>query len=143
MSASWSPRSTTRARSSPVSTTTRTRTLRRISSRAPTPARRGRRSPAICPPAAPSIAWPRTTSIHARLCPVRDVIVYVPSAQYGGAGKSFQGESFYTAENPPFGATFTYSLKDGLKTRKQKRQAAEKEAAKSGKTPPYPTPAEL
>src|SRR5207245_9387753 len=46
----------------------------------------------------------------------------------GGRGKSFQGESYYTAENPPFGATFTYYLKDALKTKKEKRQEAEKKA---------------
>jgi len=77
------------------------------------------------------------------LFPVRDAVMYVPSAQYGGGGKSFQGESFYTAANPPFGAVFTYSLKEGLKTKKQKRQAAEKEAAKAGKPIPYPTPEQL
>ncbi|HEY6047050.1 MAG TPA: hypothetical protein VIU65_10635, partial [Pyrinomonadaceae bacterium] len=45
---------------------------------------------------------------------------------------SFQGESYYTAENPPFGATFTYYLKEELKSGKAKRQAAEKEAEKKG-----------
>src|SRR6185503_6476389 len=33
-----------------------------------------------------------------------------------------------TAENPPFGATFTYYLKDTLKTKKEKRQEAQKKA---------------
>lgn len=84
----------------------------------------------------------------AALFPVRDAVLYVPSAQFGGGGKSFQGETFYTAANPPFGAVFTYSLKEGLKTKKQKRQAAEKEAAekeaaKAGKPIHYPTPEEL
>ena len=32
-----------------------------------------------------------------------------------------------TADNPPFGAVFTYYLKDGLKTLKEQRQKAEKE----------------
>ena len=56
--------------------------------------------------------------------------MYIQSQPLGGRGKSFQGESYYTAENPPFGATFTYYLKDELKTKKAKRQEAEKEAAK-------------
>ena len=60
-----------------------------------------------------------------------------------GAGKAFLGASFYTADNPPFGATFTYYLKDALKTRKQKRKDAEKAAEKAGKPIPYPTPEEL
>src|SRR5262249_19101896 len=50
---------------------------------------------------------------------------------------------FYTAENLPFGATFTYHLKDALKTLKQTRQETEKEAAKKGERAPYPTPEQL
>ncbi|MDX6611739.1 MAG: hypothetical protein QOD75_925 [Blastocatellia bacterium] len=64
--------------------------------------------------------------------PVKDALLYVQSQPLGGRGKSFQGESFFTAENPPFGATFTYYLKDELKTRKAKRQEAEKDADKKG-----------
>ena len=79
----------------------------------------------------------------AAIFPVRDAILFIPSVQYGGAGKAFLGASFYTAENPVFGAAFTYSLKDGLKTRKQKRKDAEKEAAKAGKPVSYPSPEEL
>ncbi len=52
--------------------------------------------------------------------------MYIQAQPIGGRGKSFQGESYYTAENPPFGATFTYYLKDALKTKKEKRQDAEK-----------------
>ena len=50
----------------------------------------------------------------------------MPSEQYGLKGKAFLGESFYTADNPAFGATFTYYLKDALKSKKQMRQDAEK-----------------
>jgi hypothetical protein len=56
--------------------------------------------------------------------------MYIQSTPLGLRGKSFQGESLFTAENPPFGATFTYYLKEELKTKKAKRQEAEKEAAK-------------
>ncbi len=38
-----------------------------------------------------------------------------------------QGASRWTAENPPFGAVFTYYLKEGLETIKEKRQARERE----------------
>ncbi len=55
--------------------------------------------------------------------------MYIQAQPIGGRGKSFQGESFYTAENPPFGTTFTYYLKDTLKTKKEKRQEAEKKNA--------------
>lgn len=64
------------------------------------------------------------------LFPVKDALMYIQAQPLGGRGKSFQGESFYTADNPPFGATFTYYLKDELKTKKVRRQEAEKEAAK-------------
>jgi photosystem II stability/assembly factor-like uncharacterized protein len=73
---------------------------------------------------------PEMLKEEAHLFPVKDALLYIQSQPLGGRGKSFQGESFYTAENPPFGASFTYYLKDELKTKKAKRQDAEKEAAK-------------
>ncbi len=73
---------------------------------------------------------PEMLKQEAQVFPVKDALMYIQSQPLGGRGKSFQGESFFTAENPPFGATFTYYLKDELKTRKAKRQEAEKEAAK-------------
>jgi hypothetical protein len=79
----------------------------------------------------------------APIFPVKDALLYVQSQPLGGRGKSFQGESFYTAENPPFGATFTYYLKDELKTRKAKRQEAEKEADKKGTGTILPSGTEL
>ena len=79
----------------------------------------------------------------ATIFPVRDAVLFIPSVQFGGGGKAFLGASFYTAENPAFGAAFTYTLKDALKTRKQKRKDAEKEAAKNGKPVPYPTAEQL
>ncbi len=50
-----------------------------------------------------------------------------------------RGETFYTADNPPFGATFTYYLKDGFKTLEDARIEAEKEARKAEKEPVIPT----
>lgn len=41
--------------------------------------------------------------------------------------KGSQGDAFFTAPNPPFGAVFTYYLKDGFKTSKAERREAEKE----------------
>jgi photosystem II stability/assembly factor-like uncharacterized protein len=82
-------------------------------------------------------------SQDSRLFPVKDALMYIESRPYGLAGKGFQGESFYTAPNPPFGATFTYYLKDALKTRAQIRKEKEKEALKKGETPPYPSYEEL
>jgi photosystem II stability/assembly factor-like uncharacterized protein len=84
-----------------------------------------------------------TLDKEAALFSVRDALLYVPTRQYGLRGKSFQGESFYTASNPPFGAVFTYYLKDGLKSRKEQRQQAEKDAAKKNEPLRYPSLDEL
>jgi photosystem II stability/assembly factor-like uncharacterized protein len=77
------------------------------------------------------------------LFPVKKAPLYIESMRLGLPGKGFQGASFFTAPNPPFGATFTYYLKDKLLTKKEQREKAEKEAEKAGKIPPYPTDAEF
>ena len=86
---------------------------------------------------------PETLEKASDLFPVKKAPMFVPTRHYGLRGISFQGESFYAADNPPFGAVFTYYLKEALKTKKEIRQEAEKEAAKKGETPPYPTPEQL
>src|SRR5205807_9830365 len=79
----------------------------------------------------------------ADLFPVKDALLYIERHPLGGAKKGDQGEAFYTAENPPYGAVFTGYLMEKLKTSKEKRQEAEKEAAKKNQTLPYPTHGEL
>ena len=69
--------------------------------------------------------------------------MFIQSQPLGGRGKSFQGERFYTADNPPYGATVTWYLKDALKTRKEKRQESEREADRKGAPVGWPTRAEL
>jgi len=69
--------------------------------------------------------------------------MYIQSQPLGGRGKSFQGESFYTAENPPYGATVTWYLKDALKTRKEKRQEAERDAERKKAPVGWPSQSEL
>jgi hypothetical protein len=68
--------------------------------------------------------------------------LYVPSSPLGlGAdaiGPAFQGAGYYMAENPPYGAVFTYYMKSALKSRRERRQAADKEAAKKGADVFYP-----
>jgi photosystem II stability/assembly factor-like uncharacterized protein len=75
--------------------------------------------------------------------PMKDALLYIERHPLGGPRKGFQGDAFYAAENPPYGAVFTAYLKDRLKTKKEKRQEAEKEAAKKNQTLPYPTNDEL
>jgi photosystem II stability/assembly factor-like uncharacterized protein len=86
---------------------------------------------------------PEMLKQEATLFPVKDALMYIQSQPLGGRGKSFQGESFFTAENPPFGATFTYYLKEELKTRKAKRQEADKEADKKGTGTMLPSQSDL
>ena len=88
-------------------------------------------------------ATPELLAREAALFPVREAQLYVPKRHYGLPGKAFLGAAFYTANNPPFGATFTYHLKETLKTQKQMRRDAEKKAAKTGGPPPYPTKEQL
>ena len=86
---------------------------------------------------------PEMLKQDALLFPVKDALMYIQAQPIGGRGKSFQGESFFTAENPPFGATFTYYLKEELKTKKAKRQEAEKDAQKKNAAINLPSRAEL
>jgi photosystem II stability/assembly factor-like uncharacterized protein len=86
---------------------------------------------------------PEIFAREATLFPVKDAMMFIQSQPLGGRGKAFQGESYFTADNPPFGATFTYYLKESPKTRKQKRQEAEKEAERKNSPLPYPSLAEL
>ena len=75
--------------------------------------------------------------------PVKDALLYIERHSLGGPKKGFQGDAFYTAENPPYGAVFTAYLKEKLKTKREKRQEAEKEAVKKNQTLPYPSNDEL
>ena len=88
---------------------------------------------------------PTVAAGEATLFPTRDAELYVERSQLGLLGKSFQGQSYFTAPNPPFGAIFTYYLKDELKSRRKQRQAAEakidqdKSNEPGHAAPPYPT----
>jgi photosystem II stability/assembly factor-like uncharacterized protein len=82
---------------------------------------------------------PETLQQAATLFPVKDALLYIERHPLGGPKKAFEGDALYTADNPPFGATFTYYLKEKLKTKKEARQEAEKEAVKKGETLPYPS----
>ena len=77
----------------------------------------------------------------ATLFPVRDSWLYVEGDVWGPAGgaQAFNGDNFWSAENPPFGAVFTYALRDGLKTKAKTRREAERELEKEGADTPYPS----
>jgi photosystem II stability/assembly factor-like uncharacterized protein len=69
------------------------------------------------------------------LFPVKDALMFMKRrGTFGGVGKSF-----FKAENPPFGATFTYYIKEAPKTLKKQRQEIEKELIKENKPVSYPS----
>lgn len=47
--------------------------------------------------------------------------------------KGSQGAGYYSAPNPPFGATFTYHVKETPETKREERQSKEKEMQEAGK----------
>ncbi len=84
-----------------------------------------------------------STEQAAAMFPTKDALLYVERHPLGGPKKGFQGDAFYAADNPPYGAVFTAYLKEKVKTKKEKRQDAEKEAAKKNQTLAYPSNDEL
>ncbi len=76
--------------------------------------------------------------------PIKTALRYIETSRLrSSSGKGSQGASFYVAPNPPFGAVFTYYLKEKITTRKERRQEAEKKADKAGKPINYATIEEL
>ncbi|MCP4291770.1 MAG: glycosyl hydrolase [bacterium] len=80
---------------------------------------------------------------NATIYPVKDAWLYNEATPVGSAGRGHQGDSFYLADNPPFGAIFTFRLKDGLQTLKSKRQKADSEKFENNEPVFYPTWDEL
>lgn len=74
----------------------------------------------------------------AKILPIKKGLIYVQGAPYSVPGKAFQGASFFTAPNPAFGVTFTYYVKDSLKTKASERKSKEAKAKKSGGDVLYP-----
>jgi hypothetical protein len=73
----------------------------------------------------------------AQLFPVKDARMYI-QASLIGSQKGSLGDAFFTAPNPPYGATFTYYLKESLRSKKQQRRAEERKLAAEGKPVTYP-----
>ena len=75
----------------------------------------------------------------AALFPVKDALAYVERAQLGLPGKAMQGDSFFVAPNPPFGAVFTYWLKEPILSRKEQRRKQDKENVDRDEPVAYPS----
>ena len=80
---------------------------------------------------------------EAILFPAGKAQLFVPGSRIGDRERGFLGETYYTAANPPFGATFTWYLKDAPKTMKETRVEAEKKAIEEKRDIIYPTLAAL
>jgi len=70
---------------------------------------------------------------EATLFDTKDTWRYIPRI-----GKGAQGAATFVAENPPFGAVFTYYLSEGYQTTKSKRQEIEKEKIKNNEEVRFP-----
>ncbi len=68
------------------------------------------------------------------LFPVKNALMYLEAG-----GSTGSGHTFYTAPNPPFGAIFTYYLKDIPRTLKQERLRKEKDLFEKSLPIPQPT----
>ena len=64
----------------------------------------------------------------------RKALQYVPIR----GGSDSQGGSYFTADNPPYGAVFNYYLSEGFESLKEERQEKEKELKKEDKGIPFP-----
>ena len=70
-----------------------------------------------------------------QMYPTRPAKLYIQDRVVGG-GRGYQGDNYFAAENPPFGAVFTYFMPEDLKSAKSKRTESEKKLAKAGKDNP-------
>ncbi len=78
---------------------------------------------------------------EALLFPSRDARWYLPRLTLGDfetGGKAQLGDSYFVAPNPPFGAVFTYYLKQDLLSLKDQRNKAEKKRAEKAEDNPTP-----
>ncbi|NNF42686.1 MAG: glycosyl hydrolase, partial [Phycisphaerales bacterium] len=71
------------------------------------------------------------------LFPVRKALLYIVDRPLGRP-KGAQGDSYYAADNPPYGAVFTYYLRDDLETREARRKEQEKKVKEAGGDNLYP-----
>jgi len=81
---------------------------------------------------------------EAVVLPGKAALRYMPASRLGGeGGRGWLGATHWSAENPPFGAVFTYWMPEKLETRREKRKEAEKKASKAKEPYRYPSMEEL
>jgi hypothetical protein len=69
----------------------------------------------------------------------KDADAYIQTDPLGGGEKGSHGHALYTAPNPPFGATFTYYLRDEVSTRRAERLRRERELRRQDKSVGFPS----
>ncbi|MBM3839885.1 MAG: glycosyl hydrolase [Verrucomicrobia bacterium] len=90
------------------------------------------------------LATPDLLKRDAHVFPVKDALRYMERSRLGGpTGRGSHGSTYYAAPNPPFGAVFTYYLREKVQTRKEARKEAEKKAAEAKRPYAHPTLDEL
>ncbi len=76
---------------------------------------------------------------EAKLFSARDAWWYIPKSHLGFYGKrGSMGGAHYVADNPPFGAVFTYHLGEGYESMAAERKKEEKEKTKTGEDIAFP-----
>jgi photosystem II stability/assembly factor-like uncharacterized protein len=69
----------------------------------------------------------------------RDAWWYIERSVLGfEPGPGYQGAGYFTADNPPFGAVFTYHLRDELQTLAARRKAEEEQDREAGRLVDFP-----
>jgi len=71
--------------------------------------------------------------------PIRPSLMYNESHPFGWRKKGHFGDNFFTANNPPVGAVFTYYVAEGMQTPKQIRKKEEAKKMKAKEDITYPT----
>jgi len=80
---------------------------------------------------------------ESKIFPVRDALMYEQSTPLGLPGRSFQGDSYYSAENLDPVAIIPFYFDEDLKSLKDLRKEKEKESNKSAAGTAYPSYEEL
>jgi photosystem II stability/assembly factor-like uncharacterized protein len=81
---------------------------------------------------------PTLEAAEATLFPIRDALRYIPGDKWGGGTKGNHGDSWWQADNPPFGALITYYLRDGYQKARERRRDAELTQMRDGEDTPFP-----
>ncbi|MFT6661513.1 MAG: hypothetical protein ACJA0K_001505 [Maricaulis maris] len=73
-----------------------------------------------------------------RLFPVRRAWWYQEQHELGFGFRASQGDGYFQAENPAFGALITYYVSEGLQTSEEARQEMESPLVEAGEDTPFP-----